>query len=242
MDDIYSEIVEPKKKAGFLQVIEVLYSPKKTFLQVMDAGHSWIFPFILFSVILAVAFISGIPEMEQQSQELAPLGLSQENVSAFMTAFTIIFSIIIAPIVVIIGIYLIPSLVSMFFENFVLAGSAGLRQVMNVIAFAAVPLSIGFLISSAVSFISGVPGFSFSPQIFLPESMRATFLGMWLGIFNLFSIWGIVLSILGLAALYHHRPGTTAAWLIPLYLAGYTLMVFLGSLATRISSNLTIPQ
>jgi hypothetical protein len=242
MDDIYSEIVEPKKKAGFLQVVEVLYAPRRTFQRVMDAGHAWVYPFIFFSIVFAIVFISQIPNMEQESQDFTLVGISEQSANALMAAFTIIFSVIIAPLVVLIGIYLIPSLIYMFFENFILAGHAYLRQVMNITAFATVPISIGTLLASAITFSTGIQYFSFSPQVFLPESMRTTFLGMWLGVFGLFTIWAIILTIIGLAALYRHNAGRTAAWLIPLYLAVSTLIVFVGALAGRLSSNLMIPQ
>lgn len=242
MDDIYSEIVEPKKKAGFFQIVEVLYSPRKAFQTVMDAGHAWVFPFIFFSIILAVIFISQIPQMENQSQDFALVGMSQENVTTVVSIFTIIFSAIIAPLIVLIGILLIPSLVYMFFENFILAGHSRLRQVMNITAFATVPMAIGSLLTSAIVYSTGIQSFSFSPQVFLPEAMQTTFLGMWLGIFGLFTIWTIILTIIGLAELYHHNVSSTAAWLIPLYLSVSTLIIFLGSLAEKLSSNLTIPQ
>lgn len=242
MHDIYSEIVEPKKKAGFFQIVEVLYSPRNTFQRVMDAGHAWIFPFIFFSIVLAVIFISQMPKMQNQSQDLALVGMSQENVTAIMSIFAIIFSLIIAPLIILIGILLIPSLIFMFFENFILAGRSRLRQVMNITAFASVPMAIGSLITAAIVYFTGVQSFSFSPQILLPEALRTTFLGMWLGMFGLFAVWTLILTIIGLSELYHHNASRTTAWLVPLYLAVTTLITFLGSLAEKLSSNLTIPQ
>jgi len=237
MDDVYSQIIGPKRKAGFSDVAEILYSPVKTFRKVMDSGHAWAYPFIIFWIILAISFISKAPYMESQSSELALLNLTQENVSAAITVISIIFSLIAAPIIVVIAFYFIPSLIFMFFESFVMGGNSRLRQIMNVTAYAAVPMSIGILLSSAISFVLRIPAFSFSPVMILPESMRITFLGMWLGIFDLFAIWVIILIIIGLAALYGHRPAKTAAWLIPVYLATYTLFAFVASLASNLSFN-----
>jgi hypothetical protein len=237
MHDIYSEIVEPRKKAGLRQVVEVLTSPTNAFRSIVESGHVWVIPFIVFSLVLILSMLVGFAGFENTTEESVLLGMDQEELDAAITVITTIFVFIFLPIIVLIGL-VVPALVYMFFESFVLGGKADFRQVLNVTAYAIMPSAVGIILNSIFSWTFQMPEFSFSPAVFITESMRQTFMGNWLEIFDIFSIWTLILTTIGLSILYGHGRGRTAAWLFPLYLVVFTFFTMLSSYMERFSSEM----
>jgi len=231
------ENLEVKKRAGFIHVFEILYSPTRTFEHVIGAGHAWFYPALLFAIILDIGIILSIPFMQEQMRESLTLfpgsGIGSEQFVIVMLLFSLFFT----PLIAFLLSYIIPSSVYLFFGNFVFEGRARFRQVLNVTAFASLPFIVGRLLESVISGLGGLDWFSFGPAMLLPAEFQNTFLGLWLGIFDLFIIWQIVLTIIGLSVLYGHTRAKTAAWLIPLYLTTYTFFALAGSLIQRFVSE-----
>jgi hypothetical protein len=228
---------EVKKRSGFIHVFEILYSPTRTFEQVIESGQAWLYPAILFGIILDIGIILSIPFMQEQMREALLLfpnsGIASEQLVIVMLAFSLFFT----PLIAFLLAYIIPSSIYLFFGNFVFEGRAGFRQILNVTAFASMPFIVGRLLESVISGFSGLDWFTFGPAMLLPAEYQNTFLGHWLGMFDVFIIWQIALTIIGLSALYRHTRAKTAAWLIPLYLAAYTFFALATSFMQRFASE-----
>ena len=237
MDEPFEEIGEGKKKAGIFSVFEVLYSPSRAFRQIIDAGHAWIYPAIIFALILEMGIIMEIPLLQEQIAEPAMLLPEGEKISESIIIITIVFiSIFLLPIGFF-AIYIVPSLIYIFIGNFVFEGKAGFRQVLNVTAYASIPYLIGNFLANTISSIMRMEFFTFNPSVLFPAEMQATFLGIWLGMFNPLLIWQVALTIIGLSLLYNHTKAKTAAWFIPLYLAFYTFFALVFSLLGKFAED-----
>ncbi|HDS01797.1 MAG TPA: hypothetical protein ENO22_11075 [candidate division Zixibacteria bacterium] len=237
MHDIYSEIVEPRRKAGLRQVAEMLTSPTSAFRSIVESGHVWLYPFVVLSLVLVLSMLVQLPAVDDAAQESVLLGMDQEKLDAAITVMAYVFIFIFVPIFALAAIVL-PALIFMFFENFVLGGRADYRQVLNVTAYAFMPSALGIILTSIISWAFQVPEFSFSPAVLLTEEMRHTFMGNWLGIFNVFTIWSLLLTTIGLSVLYGHSRVRTAAWLFPLYLVVFTFFGLFGSFMESFSSDM----
>jgi hypothetical protein len=237
MNNIYSEIVEPRKKAGLRQVVEVMTSPTNAFRSIVESGHVWLYPFVLLSLIMIFSMLVQLPAVDSTTEESVLLGMDQESLDAAIKVMTYIFIFVFVPIISLV-IIVIPALIYMFFESFVLGGRADYRQVLNVTAYALMPSALGIILTSIISWVFQVPEFSFSPAIFLTEGMRQTFMGSWLGIFDVFTVWTLILTTIGLSILYGHSRLSTAAWLFPLYLVVFTFFALFGSFMEIFSSDM----
>jgi hypothetical protein len=237
LENQHGENLDVKKRAGFIHVFEILYSPTRTFEHVISAGHAWLYPALLLAIILDIGIILSVPFIQEQMQETLALfpngGVGSEQLVIVMLVFSLFFT----PLIVFLPAYIIPSSIYLFFGNFVFEGRARFRQVLNATAFASMPFIVGRLLESVISGFGGLDWFSFGPAMLLPAEFQNTFLGLWLGMFDLFIIWQIVLTIIGLSVLYRHTRAKTAAWLIPLYLAAYTFFALAGSFIQRFASE-----
>jgi hypothetical protein len=237
MHDIYSEIVEPRKKAGLRQVVEVMTSPTNAFRSIVESGHVWLYPFVLLSLIMIFSMLVQLPALGDTAEEPVLPGVDQESLDTAIRVMTYIFIFVFVPVIALSTI-VISALIYMFFESFVLGGRADYRQVLNVTAYALMPSALGIILTSIISWVFQIPEFSFSPAIFLTEEMRQTFMGNWLGIFDVFTVWSLVLTMIGLSVLYGHGRLRTAAWLFPLYLVVFTFFALFGSFMERFSSDM----
>lgn len=237
MENQPGENYEVKKRAGFTHVFEILYSPGRTFEHVIDAGHAWLYPALLLAVILDIGIILSIPLIQEQMRESLALFPNSGSASEQLMIGILVFSLFLTPLIAFLLAYIIPSSIYLLFGNFVFESRAGFRQALNITAFASMPFIIGRLLESVISGFGGLDWFSFGPAMLLPPEFQNTFLGLWLGMFDIFLIWQIALTIIGLSMLFRHTRMKTAAWLIPLYLAACTFFALVGSFMQRFASE-----
>lgn len=237
LENQYGENFEIKKRGGLIHVFEILHSPARTFEHIIDAGHAWIYPSVFLAIILDIGIILSVPFMREHMQETLALFPSSGIGAEQLMIIALVFSLFFTPLITFLLAYIIPSAIYMFFGNFVFECRAGFRQVLNVTAFASIPFIVGRLLERVISGFGGPDWISFGPAMLLSAEFQNTFLGLWLGMFDLFLIWQVVLTIIGLSMLYGHTRFKTAAWLIPLYLAAYTFFALASSYMQRFVSE-----
>jgi len=233
-----SEQPEKKKKASFKSVFEVLFAPTATFYHVRDAGHAWFFPFIIVVLTILLSMIvpdANIDNAQNIDDELSMLG--GEYQSALM-AIGIVFVVILIPLGVGLVWYVIPSLVFMLFGNYLFERRAKFIHIINTTVYATCPVIIQNMIGTIIAVTIGRNIIEFSPAVFLPVELHESFLGLWLSSLNLFSIWVVILLIIGLSGLFEHSRAKTSAWIIPLYLFATSFGAFFSSFAAKLSENM----
>ena len=212
-----------RKKAGFKHIFLVLRRPSQTFYHIADAGHAWLYPVLVLIVLIFVGMLVSSGNSGDQASIEEDLGLLSQSEQTIAYIIGITFIIIIGPPLYFLVAVVIPSLVFMFFGNFVMERQLGFRNYLNVTAFALCPIIILEIINLLVKLVTGGNTIAFNPDIFLPTELQATFIGYWLAYFSIFNIWVLVLLTIGLATILEKSRGRVALWLIPLFLAFATV-------------------
>jgi hypothetical protein len=102
--------------------------------------------------------------------------------------------------------------------NVVMGGSASYRQVMAVVAHSSVIGGLGFLFAMAIAFGKGA--MSTSPAnlgLLLPMLPEGSFLGSFFGAIDLFRLWEVAVTAIGLGVLYKRSGRNIAITLMAIW-------------------------
>jgi hypothetical protein len=104
--------------------------------------------------------------------------------------------------------------------NTVLGGMASYRQVLGIVTHSAVIGALGAVVSAPIQYIQGTQTAAgpFNLGALAPMLESGSLLASFLGAINVFSVWGLIVTAVGLGVLYHRRPGWIATILIAIYL------------------------
>jgi hypothetical protein len=224
--------VEPERPGfEFRYLYEILIRPSQTFEKIIPAGHAWVWPFLLYSIILILSSIvilsSYSDDPSQLPENFRSLNLDSETLKLAVIIFTTIFT----PVVAIIT-FLVSAGIYMFFESLIMGGKAKFREVMNVVSFSYMVMVPRLIIQTLFVLVGGKAfDISFSLNVLLSSDLQGTFIYNWLSNFELFQIWVIIVIITGLSVLYKHSKAKTAVWLIPLTLMWWTLHALVSSIS-----------
>ncbi len=239
-EESYHPEMSEVERASVADVFRVMFRPSTVFPRLIRTGHAWPWAFFLISVAAMLSLLIGLDTIQADMQENLPTTLGSDIDPRALAVFMVIVSLIAIPVSYLISIVFAAG-AFMFFGNFVLGGKARFKQVLNVTAFSMAPLIIGHLISALVYMITGSLDFRMGLDMLVNESMRTSFIGIWLGIFNFFYIWEIILLVIGLSTLYGFSRGKTAAWLISLLLTWHTFIAMIMSFAADFTSSMHAP-
>jgi len=224
-------------KAGFKHVFLVLRHPTETFRTVADAGHAWLYPFLIVIVLLLIGYVFGSAHYNEDASVVSDLALLSDSEQNVLFVVTLIALLIFGPPIYFLLAYVIPSAIFMFFGNFVFERHLRFKQYLNITAYALAPTIVLALINLIVMLSTGGQSISFSPASLLPVDFQTTFIGYWLSMFSLFNIWIIALLILGLSTILEQTRLHTGFWLIPLFLAFATCSAFIFSFVGRFAQD-----
>ena len=113
--------------------------------------------------------------------------------------------------------------------NAALGGTASFRQVMTVLAHSSVISSLTFIFGMIMAFARG--SISTSPAnlgLLLPMLPEGSFFANFLGVIDIFSIWGTIVTSIGLGVLYKRNSRNIAITLFSIWfviVAGYAYFV-----------------
>ena len=207
----------PQGMGGFSRITGVFFEPGKTFA---DIGRkpSWFLPLVLI-ILAGLAFFMASGQhvgwdriLRQQmatnarlQQQMDQIPAEQrENRLAMQAKFTgigyYVSAVVIIPIVMMISAAILLGLTSMM--------SAGLRykQVFAIVCFASLPLLVKHILSIIVVFLKNPDDFNitnplaFNVAAFMDPISSSKFLYVIAVSFDLFAIWTMVLTAIGLSA------------------------------------------
>lgn len=103
--------------------------------------------------------------------------------------------------------------------NGILAGTASFKQVTGIVAHSAVITALGAILGAPVQYMQGtmsnVGPFNLGALMpFLPEG---SFMANFFGAVSVFTIWGIIVTAIGLAVLYKRKTRNIAITLLAVY-------------------------
>ena len=212
----------------FSRILGVIFSPQATFERIVAS------PTVLGVLLVcgvAVGLGQGLPQLTEAGQEAA-LNTQAQQFERFtgrpvtdeeraamlrrapIGAYT---TIAFAPVGLAVGILFFAGLYFVIF-NAVLGGTATFKQVMSVSAHSTVIAALGALLAAPVHYFQGTanPMGPFTLGALLPMLDENTFLARFLGFVSVFSIWGTIVTAIGLAVLYRRKTGSVAIGLFML--------------------------
>ena len=114
--------------------------------------------------------------------------------------------------------------------NAILGGTASFKQVLAIVTHAQVIAALGAVVSAPIIWVKGIQSAAgpFNLGALAPMLDPSSFVATCLSSLNVFSLWQIVVSAIGLAVLYRRKVSPIAAFLVIAYLlmvAGVTAVV-----------------
>jgi hypothetical protein len=220
--------VEASEGNSLFDVVKVLYEPGAVFERVR-ARPAFLMPFLMIIVVQCVLFFINLSYMKVAIQaQLATAPQGRPVPSGTMLA---VFGLI-GLIVVLAIIFALSGLILWVLTSIIGGGEAKYSTMLSVAVYAAVPTTIVLsLIGTIVLHMQGTSGLT-SPQDLQPAlglDLLAPgtkgFVGAVLKAINPFSIWGLVLTAVGVTTTQRTSKGTgytvaTIAFVIGLLIAG----------------------
>lgn len=192
----------------------VFVSPQSTFERVREkSGSSWIAPLVIVIVLSLITIYFQMPTLEKEmiktfdAQGIDPS--MQEMVIATSKVTSYVFAVIMPVMMVFLG-GLLLMLVNLFIR-----GEAKYMQLVNVSAYSSLPSAIGGLLTGLLMWTSNVQSVtevSLSLGALVADKSSALF--KMASILNPFSIWGLVLMIIGMTVMSKRPRKLVAAWIV----------------------------
>jgi hypothetical protein len=201
----------------FARAIGVIFSPRPTFEAVVAAPKS---VGILFLCALVFGIASGLPQFTERGRQAAVdmqaqqmerwtgQSVSDEQYNRMLEGakysayFSVVSMLIFLPILALIfsGIYWV-------IFNALMGGTATFKQVMAVVSHSFVIGAVGQAAGAPIQYAQGTvtPGGPFNLGVLAPMLPEGSFLASFLGITNIFTLWSVLVTAIGLAVLYRRK-------------------------------------
>jgi len=213
----------------FARAIGILTSPRKTYEAVVQHPRP---VGILFLCVVLIALAAGLPQFTDRGRQ-AVLDMQVQQVekftgqpvtdeayaqmqsrSKYSAYFTIVGVFVGTPIVT-----LIIGAIYWFIFNVVMGGTAVFKQVLAVVTHSMVIGTVGAVLGAPIQYLKGTMSSQgpFTLAALVPMLDEKSFLVNFLGAINPFTVWGIVVTAMGLGVLYKRKTGPIAITLLVLY-------------------------
>ena len=211
------------------RVVGILTAPRATYEKVVANPR----PFgILFLVAIVIALAAGLPQMTEAGRQASldmqvrqterfsgqPVSPEQyqrmEAMSKYSFAFGMVGAFVGLPVVVLIitGLYWVVF-------NALLGGTAAFKQVLAVVTHSQVIGALGALVGAPIQLMQGTVtmGGPFNLAALVPFLDESSPVRAMLGSISVFTLWGIIVTAIGLGVLYHRKTRNIAIALLFVY-------------------------
>lgn len=216
----------PAPKSLVTRFIGIITSPGETFQSVVTFPK-WFGMLVVTTVIIAI--FSALPlttdqgkqaAIDMQEHQMQSFGMQVndqmherlEQGAARMPYVTGISIIVVAPIIALI----IAGILFAIF-NAGLGGEASFKQLFAVYVHAGVIGALSLIFSGTINYFRGTQGSLANVGALLPMIPDNSFLGHFLGMVDVFTIWNVIVLAIGLAVLYRRRTAPIAISLLSVY-------------------------
>ncbi len=220
----------------FEKIVGIFTSPKETFVAI-DKRPSWLVPFIIIVIVVTISqFLVLDISISDQIEAMKARGLSAEQIEVAqerMQGFMRYIGFIVAPIGILI-VWLILGGIFLFTGNTIMGGKTKFKNVFSVVSWSGI---IGIVQSALFTYLIMSKGTRFgvttSLAILLPTPQLGaskTILYRILSRFDIFTIWTLVLWIIGFSVVYKFSLKKSITMVISLWVVYIVFVVAIGSL------------
>lgn len=203
----------------------IFFSPEATFKRVKEKSKmAWIFPAIALLIFSVVMIILQMPLMEKQMLQT----FKEQHIDPSLMDTTLqmskVSALVVTPLVTV-GMLFVVGLLLMLL-NLIIRGEAKYMQLVTVASFGAIPGILGGLLTGIMVRTMDVQSASdITLSLGALVSDKSSQLYHILSLLNPFSIWGLVLYVLGAAVMMNRPRKKIAIWVV-----GTWLVFSIGSL------------
>ena len=213
----------------FARAMGILTSPRKTYEAVVQHPRP---VGILFVCVVLIALATSLPQFTDRGRQ-AVLDMQVQQIekftgqpvtdevyaqmqtrSKYSAYFTIVGIFVGTPIVTLIigGVY-------WFIFNVIMGGTAVFKHVLAVVTHSMVIGTVGAVLGAPIQYLKGTMSSQgpFTLAALVPMLDEKSFLVNFLGSINPFTVWGIIVTAIGLGVLYRRKTGPIATTLLVLY-------------------------
>jgi Yip1 domain len=228
------------------RAIGIIVSPGATFERVVR----WPRPATILLLSCAVmALATGLPQFTERGRQASVDMQAQQVERMFGTPLTpeqytqLEQRARFGPYIAFVGVFVAVPVLCLVFAglywvvfNTVLGGTASYKQVLAVITHSQVIAALGAVVSAPIQYIQGTQTAAgpFNLGALAPMLEPGSLVASFLGAISFFTLWSLIVTAIGLAALYRRRSGTIAGVLVGVYLAAVAVFTIgLSSLRGR---------
>lgn len=206
---------------------KVLAAPGEAF-QAIAQDPRFLWPVLIIIAITLLLTMLTIPETREYSMEvMAASGMTPEQIAMAMQF--VVPSALIGVVVALPFMWLIQTVLLVIYNQFSV-GEAGFKQLFAVAVFAGLPSIIKSVISTGLIKTIGLKAameFNSSLAVFMGTADQGGFLYNFLGHMELFSIWGLVLLVVGSSIAMKKKAGGLAVYIGVIWLVYAATMALL---------------
>jgi len=221
IQSIYAIIMNPKLAFEAIKHKPRILLPIITVLAVMLLSS-----LVMWDAIKAYTMEAMRYQMQAQGQDVAML---PESVMSMVAMSTFAGILIMIPVAIAVKGLAIHGFMQLF------NGKGTVKQSISIVANAYIVATLSSIIKMPLVMMTGNYGVSFSPALFLSKEQLLGPYGSVLAYFDVFIIWYLIVSIIGVTVIHKTSKGKSAvAVLVP-----YSIMVGIGILGAVVSSMMT---
>lgn len=225
-EEVSSEISPLAKIAG------VFLDPRRTFIS-LDRKPDFILPIV---IMMVVAFASALilwPLVEVMITEKMTEAMAERDVGEEQMANIIkmqrIFGLVGAPISVILQVLVIAA-VMLFAGNILMGGQSTYKKMFSVFAYTSLIGIIFTAVTIILALNKGSMEIYISPAALFPAEAKDTVLFKAAAVFNLFTIWELVVASIGMSVVYKVTTQKALSALGSIYLIFSAVRIIVSSL------------
>lgn len=219
-------------------LIKVIFKPSKVFEWVGESPNWWMPAILLILITIVMAVVSASPgaeqalkQLQENGDQMPPEALAQAK-QMINSPIAIMISVVWSSFVVLIAILVQSMLLHLGASMF--GGRARFAIGIATVAYASMPIALQHIIQSVYMVATGkiaAAGLS----TLLPKEYINTPLAALLGRIDIFSMWAIVLLIIGFSTTYRISKGKAATISIGYWSLGTIVVVVLAAIGSAFS-------
>jgi hypothetical protein len=228
---------EEKKEMGvFEKIAGIFISPRETF-EALDRKPTWLVPFIIIVVMtLGMTVLTRDIGMQDMMAKFQAREMPQEQIDKIAAQSQGIgkyIGYVMIPVATL-AIWAIFAGVLLFCGNTLLGGSAKFKKVFSMMSWSSLVGALAIIVNTAIILSKGTTqGVTTSLAVLLPVpglSDKPSLLYRLISKFDLFTVWSLILWMIGLSVIYKFTMKKSAGLVIALWAVWIVISIAFGSL------------